>query len=132
MGIEQHRGFQAIEAERVRIFETLRVEQLKRARPLQCILTPLADADGSTKKPFAVDRAAGGEGEDWRALGIETKAATGTRCQYYCHRYAGPQGTGFILGCRVVYQKQVFIYEEHFGAEDRAGPFDQWFVMERD
>jgi hypothetical protein len=126
MALTDHKDFLEIETERTALFAKIEIEQAERGEFLQCLITPPFDADGTNKEVFDTSRKPSDEADDWTALGISSNVSTGTRCQYCCHRYDGPRGSGYILGCRVFYDTQNWEYKEHHGTENRMGPFDDW------
>jgi hypothetical protein len=124
--VDKHPDLAAIELERKAVFARLRAAEVAyhaaARRYLQCLVTPPDDQDGTTPIAFDRSRKPSDEKDDWTKLVAAGDVASGTRCQYYVHRYDGPQGSGFILGARVVWDRATWVYEEHYGPEDRPCP----------
>jgi hypothetical protein len=121
--VDKHPDLAAIELERKAVFARLSAAEAAyhaaARRYLQCLVTPPDDQDGTTLAPFDRSRKPSDEKDDWTKLVAAADVATGTRCQYYVHRYDGPQGPGFVLGARVTWDGATWVYEEHHGPEDR-------------
>jgi hypothetical protein len=124
--VDAHPDLAAIEQERKAVFARLSQAEADyyaaARRYLQCLVTPFDDQDGTTAVTFDRTRKPSDEKDDWTKLVAAGDVAAGTRCQYYVHRYDGPQGSGFILGARVTWDNAVWVYEEHHGLEDRPRP----------
>ncbi len=97
------------------------------AKYSQCLISPESDKDGASLTAFDRTRKPT-QGNDWTNILTALDVAGGTRCQYYCHVYKGPQGQGYIMGARVVWDHgRVWIYREHVGPEKRSGTFNAWW-----
>jgi hypothetical protein len=132
--MNDHPNLASIETERQTIFAKLEAAQdtyhTANTHYLQGLVTPATAQDGTSLSSFDRERKPSDEKDDWSTLLTPTDVASGTRCQYYVHRYDGPAGPGFILGCQVVYDSVTWRYEEHHGPEtSRSGPFNEWYEV---
>lgn len=139
MALTDHPNYSVIDKERKGVFEELDKAQKKRLQDgktlLQCCNTPETIPGGNSKQSFDKNRKVADESEDWNAMDdgsdFSSLVAEGSLCQYYVHRYDGPNGSGIIFGCRVDYDGATWRYEEHDGPEvGRSGPFDEWVQVD--
>ncbi len=131
MGVlDQHPRLAEIEAERRAMFGKIRTAQQayrqQYGRFLQLPLSQATDRDGDSLAALDRARKVDDEPFNWSRIVSADDVADGVRCQYYVHRYDGPQGKGAILGCRIVYKGREFRFEQHYGPEQRSGPFGRW------
>lgn len=125
-----HPGLAEIEVERAALFAVIETAQGEyrqlSGRFLQLPRSPVTDQAGDRLVDFDRSLKVSDESLSWADLVSADDVAGGVAGQYYVHRYDGPRGRGFVLGCRLVWNRAEWRYEEHYGPEDRDGPFGVW------
>ncbi len=129
--MKDHPNLADIEIERAAMFEKVKASQgavLSRdTKYQQCLISPVTDNDGTTLTAFDRTRKPTNGGKDWANIVSALDVSAGKRCQYAVDVYDGPQGKGFIVGARVVWDKKEWRFQEHVGPEKlEADMYGKW------